>query len=492
MVKVSSSTKIQKIINTADKHLIIGAGFVGLGMAQALKAADIPYDQVDASDNIGGNWYHGVYETAHIISSRKITQFTHFPMPDNYPDFPSAQNMLDYLNAFCDRFDLREQIELNRTISYVRPVENNLWEVTFADGEQRIYKGVVMCNGHHWCKRFPKFQGEFNGEIIHSKDYKHPDQLRGKRVLVIGAGNSACDIAAEAARVSAKSVLSMRESVWFIPKTFAGIPVADLPAWRSPKWLQRLTILKIIRQAFGSHKFAGVSVPSLPKWRSPQWLSRFTVYAIIRLSFGSHEDYGLSKPKHRIFEKHPTINSEVPYYLKHGRITPKLAVSRLDGWEVEFVDGSRETFDLIICATGYYVAYPFLPPELQRVEGSVVKCYADSFLDDYKGLYYVGWAQVRGGVGSVIAAYGPMFCRYLKLQDEINVPLGLVFKEMGHKLPNTHLCDPQEFFNQLKLTDLSFNRLVTKARQIDAQHPSFRNQPLPPSPSIQQIQSLVR
>ncbi|WP_318780814.1 flavin-containing monooxygenase [Dendronalium phyllosphericum] len=456
MVKVNSFNKIEKIIDTADKHLIIGAGFVGLGMAQALKAADIPYDQVDASDNIGGNWYHGVYETAHIISSRKITQFTHFPMPDNYPDFPSAQNMRDYLNAFCDRFDLRENIELNRTISYAQPVENNLWEVTFADGEQRIYKGVLICNGHHWNKRFPKFQGKFNGEIIHSKDYKRPNQLVGKRVLVIGGGNSACDLAAEAARVGAKCVLSMRESVWFIPKSFAGFPVADLMKW----WM-------------------------------PQWFQRLMAYAIIRLSFGTHKDYGLSQPNHRVFDKHPTLNNEVPYYIKHGRIIPKPAVRKLDGWEVEFVDGSREAFDLIVCATGYHVAYPFLPPELQRIEGAVVKCYGGSFFDDYKGLYFIGWGQARGGVGSLIAAFGSLFTRYLKLQDKINVPIGLVLKEIGQKLPQSHLADPQQIFRQLKLANFLFDWLVKKAHQVDAQHPHFHNQPLPPLQSIQH-QPLVR
>jgi cation diffusion facilitator CzcD-associated flavoprotein CzcO len=263
MVQISRFATTQQMVDTTSKHLIIGAGFVGLGMAQALKAADIPYDQVDASDAIGGNWYHGVYETAHIISSRKITQFTHFPMPDDYPDFPSAQNMKDYLNAFADHFDLRQDIELNRTVNYVRPIENNLWEATFADGEQRIYKGVLVCNGHHWCKRFPKFEGEFKGEIIHSKDYKRPDQIRGKRVLVIGGGNSACDIAAEAARVGAKCVLSMRESVWFLPKTFAGVPSADLIRWGMPQWLQRLM-----------------------------------AYGIMHLLFGKHSDYGLPKPNH--------------------------------------------------------------------------------------------------------------------------------------------------------------------------------------------------
>ncbi|HEY9700677.1 MAG TPA: NAD(P)-binding domain-containing protein [Trichocoleus sp.] len=431
-------------INTADKHLILGAGFVGLGMAQALQAAGIPYDQIDASDDIGGNWYHGVYTTAHIISSRKITQFTHFPMPADYPDFPSAQNMRDYLNAFADHFNLRPQIELNRQVKEVRPIAQNQWRVTFVDGEQRIYKGVLLCNGHHWCKRFPEFQGQFNGEIIHSKDYKHPDQLRDKHVLIIGGGNSACDIAAEAGRVAKRSVLSLRQPVWFIPKSFAGVPTSD--------WIQ---------------------------WWMPEWLQRWLASGMIRLTFGTHEAYGLEKPKYRIFEKHPTLNNEVPYYIKHGRIIPKPGVRQLNGDRVEFVDGTSEAFDLIVCATGFSVAYPFLPPELQRVEGSVVKCYGSAFLDDYKGLYFIGWGQARGGVGSLISAYGPFFARCLKLQDEINVPLGLVFKSIGQQLPQTHISDPQQAFRQLKLANFFFPWLDRKAHQIDAQFPHFKNPVLP-------------
>ena len=439
-----STPQTQK--NTAHKHLIIGAGFIGLGMAQALKAADIDYDQVDASDDIGGNWYHGVYETAHIISSRRITQFTQFPMPENYPDFPSAQNMRDYLNAFADRFELREQIELNCTVTDVRPVEHNLWAVTFATGEQRVYKGVLMCNGHHWCKRFPEFTGEFSGDIIHSKDYKHPDQLRGKRVLVIGAGNSACDVAAEAGRVGANCTLSMRESVWFIPKLFLGVPVTDLIQWWMPAWLQR---------------WAG--------------------YTISYMTFGSPKNYGLSKPTHRMFDKHPTLNNEVPYYIKHGRITLKPAVKQLQGRTVEFVDRSCDEFDLIVCATGYYVTYPFLPPELQRIQGPIVQCYGGAFLDDYKWLYYIGWGQARGGVGSIISVYAPLFTRFLKLQDEISVPIGLVLKELGQRLPTTHLSDPQQIFRQVALTQLGFNWIARKAHQVDSRHPHFENVPLPPS-----------
>jgi hypothetical protein len=236
----------------------------------------------------------------------------------------------------------------------------------------------------------------------------------------------------------------MRESVWFIPKSFAGIPVVDLIRGWMPEWFQRLM-----------------------------------AYGIIRLTFGKHEHLGMSKPQSRIFAKHPTLNNEVPYYIKHGRIIPKPGVRRLNDWFVEFVDGSREEFDLIVCATGYHVAYPFLPKELQRVRGSVVECYGGSFLDDYKGLSYVGWGQARGGVGSIISAYGSVFARFLKLQDEIGVPIGLVFKSIGQSLPKTHLSDPQQIFRQLKLLNLGFNLLIKKAHQIDALYPNFSNEPLP-------------
>jgi hypothetical protein len=428
-----------------NKHLIIGAGFVGLGMAQALQTAGIPYDQVDASDDIGGNWYHGVYETAHIISSRKVTEFSHFPMPSAYPNFPSAKQMRDYLNLFADRFNLRPAIELNRLVHGVRPIENNLWEVTLENGEQRRYKGVLLCNGHHWQRRFPTWEGRFSGEILHSKDYKHPDQLRNKRVLVVGGGNSACDLAAEAARVAATCVLSLRDSVWFIPKSFMGIPATD--------WIQG--------------------------WM-PLWSQKLIAHTTILLAFGRHETYGLTTPKHPIFSKHPTLNNEVPYYLQHGRIMPKPAVRRLQGEIVEFEDGSQAAFDLIVCATGYDVAYPFLPLELQRVQGPIVECYAGSFLEDYKGLYYIGWGQVRGGVGSVIAAYGPLFTRFLQLQDQINVPLGLVFKALGQKLPTTHLSDPHQTFRRIKLAHGAFPWLTWRAHRIDAQYPDFSNRPLPP------------
>ncbi len=419
-------------VDRSDRYLILGAGPVGLGMAEALQDAGLPYDQVDASDDIGGNWHHGVYRSAHIISSRKVTEMTHFPMPDDYPDFPSRQNMVDYLRSFADHFDLRRHIELHRKVVQIVPVEDNRWQVTFDDGESRIYKAVLLCNGHHWCRRFPEYEGTFDGQLIHSKDYKDPEQLQGRRVLVIGSGNSGCDIASEAARVAESCHFSMRSGTWFLPKTLFGVPLTDL---MSP-WM-------------------------------PVFLQRWVLKILLRITVGPYENYGLQRPDHRIFERHPTVSSEILHYIQHGRIQPLPAVQRLDGEHVEFVDGSRHPFDLIVTATGFHVAYPFLPDELVRIEGAVVQCYGGTMLDDYRGLYFIGWGQPRGGFGSLISPSGKIFARLLKLQDEIDIPLGLVMKELGQLPPKTHLADPHATLRQLRWVRRTFPLLRRRVLRID-------------------------
>ena len=103
----------------------------------------------------------------------------------------------------------------------------------FEDGEERTYKGVVVCNGHHWDKRYPTFRGDFTGEILHSKDYVGPAQIEGKRILVIGGGNSGVDMACDAGRFGRSCDISLQSGYWYLPKTFFGRPLTDLPIWGS-------------------------------------------------------------------------------------------------------------------------------------------------------------------------------------------------------------------------------------------------------------------
>lgn len=431
-------------MDTKEKHLIIGAGPVGLAHAKALKFAKIPYDQVEADDDVGGNWYHGVYETAHIISSKKVTEFKDFPMPDDYPDFPSRQNMYDYIKDYAIHFDLMDNIEFNTKVIFVRPIEDNLWEVTLANNEVRIYKGVLVCNGHHWSKRHPAYPGKFTGEYMHSKDYKNPDQLKGKKVLVIGAGNSACDVASEAARVGSDCTISIRSGTWFFPKTLLGKPLTD----------------HSLLQVF------------------PESVQRAVLGVLLKTTTGENEDYGLEKPEYKIFEKHPTVSTEILHYIKHGRIKPKKDIARYDGKTVHFVDGTSDEFDLIVAATGFNLDWPFLPKELQRAKGLVAQTYAGALFDDYKGIYIIGTTQPRGGLGSLATPGSEYIASVVKLQERIAVPMGFVFKKMGQKIPTTHIQSPTEIFRKLRLLKMIWPIIEKRAETLSKKHKNFANKPL--------------
>ena len=401
---------------THDKMLIIGAGPVGLAMARALRAHDIAYDQVEASEGIGGNWLNGVYESTHIISSKRTTEYPDFPMPDSFPDFPSAGQMLEYLGDYARHFELEDAIELGRRVAYIRPAEDDRYEVRFQREEvPRPYKGILLCNGHHWAESWPDLPGEFEGELIHSKQYRRPEQLRGKRVLVIGAGNSGCDIVSEAARVAASADLSVRDGVWLIPKTLFGRPVAEL----------------------------------ISPWVAP-WLQRVILRVMLRISIGDITDYGLPRPRTALFERHPTISSEILHYIRHGRISVRGAIERYDGRHVVFADGTRREYDLIVAATGFRVAYPFLPDGLVPIEGATVPCYGGFLLPQYRHLYVCGWSQPRYGFGPLVTPAADLIARWIRLQDEIEPPLGLVLRRLGEKPATSNIMDPVATLRQIR------------------------------------------
>ncbi|MEQ1920884.1 MAG: NAD(P)-binding domain-containing protein [Pyrinomonadaceae bacterium] len=416
----------------SELMLVIGAGPCGLSHAKALADACIGYEQIEADDEVGGNWYHGTYTTAHIISSRKTTQFTDFPMPADYPDFPSQQQMGDYYKLYADTFDLRTKIEFNTKVTAVTPRTDELWDVELASGERRIYKGVLVCNGHHWDKRFPSHKGAFTGEYIHSKDFKDPKQVEGKRVLVIGGGNSACDIVSEAARVSKTAHLSLRRGYWFMPKTLLGKPSIESPVMHTPVWLQRLLLR-----------------------------------GILKIVIGKYKHYGLPKPDHRIFEKHPTISTEIFHYLKHGRIKPRPDIERFEGKVVHFKDGTGDEYDLIVAATGFYLSFPFLPDGMvPMINEQLAALYAGCVLPEYKHLYIIGTQQVRYGIGPLLTPGSQLVARMIKAQDEMELPIGLVFKESGHKLPDTHLVDPIRELRWIKIAKNALPRLLNKERRL--------------------------
>jgi hypothetical protein len=416
------------VTDCVGKFLVIGAGPVGLCVARALKGNGIGYDHVEAAGGVGGNWRHGVYHTVHIVSSRRTTEFPEFPMPSSYPEFPGRRQLLDYLEAYSRRFDLTDAIEFNRTVTSVAPLPDQTWRVGFAAAHSRDYRGIIVCTGHHWERRWPSYPGILTAPFIHSKDYRTPDQLRGKRVLVIGGGNSACDIVSEAARVGASAHLSLRRGYWFLPKVLFGRPLAELSRHYTPLWLQRI----VLRLA-------------------------------LKVAVGDYRKYGLPEPDHKLLARHPAISSELFHYLKHGRIAVHPDVRRFDGDVVEFIDGTREAFDIVVAATGFHLKFPFLPPGLVAVNEPVVEVYGNMVAPGWRHLYIVGWMQPRYGFGPLVAPLADLLVQIVRTQDAIRTPISCVLKRLGYRPPRTNLFDPF----RVKLAIAFTRRLLPIVRLAD-------------------------
>lgn len=406
-------------------------------MADALHGRDVAFDHVDANTGVGGNWCDGsVYKGVHIVSSKRSTAFADYPMPAHYPDFPSAALMRNYLESYARDRGLMDRIEFRKTVVRAVPLADESWRVRFEDGEERHYKGVVICNGHHWDKRLPHYPGHFTGRLIHSKDYRDPSELQDKRVLVIGGGNSGCDVACDAARVARSCDISLRSGYWFLPKTVFGTPLTDLPIWSLPVFAQRL-ILK----------------------------------ALVRVFIGDYRTYGLQKPRHKLFERHPAFGTDLLGYLRQGRIKPRGAITRMAGNKVHFADGSIATYDLIVAATGFYNSFPFLPKGLVPVENDVVHVYGGAFPDAVKNLYVIGWAQARNGFGSLITPACKLYAKMIALQDEMELPIGYILKWRGLKLPTSNLVDPAATRRVIRLAHHLLPLLERRSRILSEKAP---------------------
>lgn len=401
---------------TENAHLVIGAGPTGLACAKALREAGIPYDHVEATDHVGGNWAHGVYETTHIVSSRRTTQYDDYPMPPDYPAFPSAEQMCDYFEDYADTFGLDEHIRFETEVDSVSYRDDERWDVRFADGSEAIYRGLIVCNGHHWKCCYPGWVDDYDGEVLHSKDYRRPDQLRDKRLLVLGGGNSGCDLIAEAARCGECAHWSLRRGYWFFPEIVAGKPSIEL----------------------------------LKPWM-PVPLQRLLLRGVIRLIVGRYTDYGLPEPDHRIFEAHPSISSEIFLYLKKGLIDPVGDIARVDGDRVIFEDGREETYDLVVCATGYEVAFPFLPDGMVPVEGKNPQLYAGVVRPEYRHLYIAGAYQARYGIGPLLRPLARLIAEWIELQEQLDVTVGTILDDLGQGPFDSHLVDPHRAVRMMTL-----------------------------------------
>ena len=335
-------------------------------MARALKRQGLAYEQFERHRDVGGVWDIDnpgtpMYESAHFISSRDLSGFLDYPMPKHFPDYPSNRQILEYARAFARAFDLYDNIRFNTAVEKVEKQDDGRWQVTLAGGEQRRYRAVVCATGCNWDPNMPEVKGQFNGEIRHSVTFKKADEFRGKRVMIIGAGNSGADIACDAASHADKAFISMRRGYHFIPKHLFGLP-ADEVSEKGPQL--------------------------------PMWLTRPIFQVILRLINGDTSRFGLPRPDHKLFESHPLMNTQLLHYLQHGDIQVKADVSHYEDDYAVFKDGSREALDLVLYATGYKWSCKYAADYFEW-KGGRPQLYLSIFSRQHHNLFGIGYLETN-------------------------------------------------------------------------------------------------
>ena len=368
---------------------IIGAGASGIAVAKTLHQNGIDFDCFERGSGIGGNWRYNndnglssAYRSLHINTNRMVMAYSDYPMPTDYPMFPHHSQIIRYFDDYVDHFGFRDNITFNTEVA-------NVTKQTAADGSttyrvltrpvlgdsqgevtEHTYSHLVVANGHHWNPRLPdpSFPGTFAGETIHSHDYKEPEQIMGKSLLVVGIGNSAVDIACEAARLhTGKVTISTRSGAYIMPNWLMGVP------------------------------FDSLASPEMAKL--PMGLQRFMLGVSLRLAHGNQENYGVPKPDRPLLSEHPTVSQDLLNMAGRGLIRFKPNIERFEGHDVVFADGTRDRFDMIVYATGYKVTFPFFKEGFFNVEQTNdLQLYRRVVHPDFSGLYFVGLVQPLGAI----------------------------------------------------------------------------------------------
>jgi len=384
--------------------LVIGAGSSGLTAAKNLIAAGFDVDVVEREDAIGGNWNFGaansrIYSGTHMISSKPFTQYPDFPMDDGDPDYLHHTHVKAYLERYARHFGVTDRIAFSTTVLACHPRPGGGWRVETAptaradDGpvppSQRDVREVdrlVVANGHNWYPKRPSYPGQetFTGEVLHSADFKHGDQLAGRRVVVVGAGNSGCDIAVEAALRAETAYHSTRRGYWYAPKYALGRPADQV-----------------------SDLVFSLNLPI----RATQWLFAQTAKLVV----GRYERFGLRSPDHRFLETHPVVNQTLLYHIGHGDITPVPDIARFDRDVVEFTDGRRVEADVVVFATGYLIRFPFLADEHLNWQDGRPRLFRNAINPDRDDLAVVGLIQPDSGQFCLVHWQAVLVARFLTL-----------------------------------------------------------------------------
>lgn len=352
----------------ARRVAVIGAGASGLVAMKTLRENGVDVVGYEAGSTVGGLWIYendnglsSAYRTLHINTDKRLTAFKDWPFPEDLQAYPDHWEVGAYFKSYAQRFGLNSLIRFSTWVDKVEPVVQTdgpqKWEVTTRDGDKEVFDAVVVGTGHlSNPNHVERFRSDFEGEYLHAHYYREPDPYVGKRVCVVGVGNSAADISTDICTTARSTVLVARSGVLIRPKLMFGIPFTDVAMLFQRSWV-------------------------------PQKLRAKIVGALVYLAHGNMERHGF-RP---LTEKtHPTSNGTIVHHIQYRHIRVKHDIESITGTKITFDDGTAEEFDVLIGATGYKVTLPMVDESLVPRAGNKIGLYKRVVAHEQPGLYFVG------------------------------------------------------------------------------------------------------
>ena len=420
------------------KVAVIGAGPCGITAIKNFNDQGFEVTAFERCEGVGGNWrfndpsgHSSVFETTHIISSKYTSFYEDFPLPKDASDYPSHKELLKYFNDYADHFDINKLIKFGTEVLHCKYTDDAKWIIQWRslDSEninEDKFDALVVCNGHHHEPRYPSYPGDFSGEYLHSHDYKSAKPFADKRVLVIGGGNSACDVAVETARVAKKTTISWRRGYHLIPKFMFGL-TTDIFSYKS-RWLPvplRVPFMKFM----------------------------------LELIQGKNEDIGLPKVTNSILATHPTVNSELYDAIRHGKVKPKPDIDKIDQNTVHFKDNSHEDFDVIIACTGFKIKHRFFDKDLIDFENGPVPLLHKMIPANINNLYFIGLFQPLGCIWPGAELQSKLAAKHLAGLWEPNSDMQ---KLIDFEISNPDVQQVESPRHTITVDDFSFRKRLKK------------------------------